>query len=345
MTDRNDDFYRQSPDAQMAGLQQLAQAALAHWPGRFTDLKAVKYRENAVFSVYRDDGLRFAVRIHRHGYHSQDALRSELNWMNALAAAGVGAPPVALSLAGRALSEVGHPAVPETRQIDLLQWLPGTPIGSAEDGLAVTGTAATALFEKVGALAAQVHDHSSSWSDVGTLVRHSWDEAGLIGAEPFWGQFWKMPGLTEAQVTLLWQARDQAEAELATFGKGSDRYGLIHADFVPENLLFDGENLNLIDFDDCGFGWHMFELATALFFLLHQPDYPALKTALMQGYRQVRALPAEHEALLPLFLFLRGTTYLGWMQTRPETETAQTMGPMMIEQTCLLAERYLAGRE
>lgn len=338
-----DPFYLQTPDAQIAALQQLAQAALAQWPGAFTRLTPVKYRENAVFSAYRDDGLRFAVRIHRHGYHSTAALRSELSWMKALADAGVGAPAATLSHSGEALVAITHPAVPEPRQVDLLLWLPGTPIGSADDGLVLTGAEAIAAMEKVGALAARVHNHANVWTDAGTMVRHAWDEDGLIGPEPFWGPFWKMPGLTDAQIVLLQQAREQAATDLAALGKHSDCYGLIHADFVPENMLFDGDRVNLIDFDDCGFGWHMFELATALFFLAHQRDYVELTRALLRGYRQLRALSPEHEAMLPLFLFLRGTTYLGWTQTRYETETAQTQGPMIIERTCALAERYLNG--
>ncbi|CAD7340162.1 MULTISPECIES: phosphotransferase enzyme family protein [unclassified Sphingobium] len=337
-----DTFYSRTPDEQIAALQLLAEAALKQWPGRFTRLTPVKYRENAVFSVFRDDGRRFAVRIHRHGYHSSDALRSELAWMRSLSDAGVGAPLSALSHGGDALVGITHPAVPEPRQVDFLEWLPGTPIGSADEGLALTGSDAIAAMEKVGALAARVHGHSRTWRGAGTMVRHAWDEHGLIGPEPFWGQFWNMPGLTPAQLTLLQQARERAAHDLAAFGKGSDRYGLIHADFVPENLLFDGERINLIDFDDCGFGWHMFELATALFFLEHQNDNAQLTHALLRGYRHEATLPREHEAMLPLFLFLRGTTYMGWTQTRYETETAQTQGPMIIERTCELADRYLA---
>ncbi|HWV13089.1 MAG TPA: phosphotransferase [Sphingobium sp.] len=336
-----DAFYSRAPDEQIAALQLLAEAALEQWPGRFNGLTPVKYRENAVFTVFRDDGRRFAVRIHRHGYHSSDALRSELAWMRSLSDVGVGAPLSALTRGGDALLAVAHPAVPEPRQVDLLEWLPGTPIGSADHGLALTGPDAIAAMEKVGALAARVHSHSRTWTGAGGMVRHAWEEEGLIGPEPFWGQFWKMPGLTPSQLALLQQARERAADHLAAFGKDSDRYGLIHADFVPENLLFDGDRINLIDFDDCGFGWHMFELATALFFLEHQSDYALLTQALLGGYRQERALPIEHEAMLPLFLFLRGTTYMGWTQTRYETETAQTQGPMIIERTCDLAERYL----
>lgn len=334
-------FYQLSPEAQVQALQRLAIEALARWPGRFTTVTPVKLRENAVFSAIRDDGRRFAVRIHRHGYHSHESLRSELVWMEALNAAGVSAPPVLRSLDGELLCEVACGAVPEPRQVDLLEWLPGEPIGSAEHGLFSSGPEAVMLAEQVGALAGRLHVQSSGWAGAARMARHAWDEAGLVGPEPLWGRFWNMPGLTDAQVQLLQRARARAGADLTSFGKGADRFGLIHADFVPENLLFDGARLSLIDFDDCGIGWHMFELATALFFTLEQDQYPDLKAALFRGYRQERPLPAAHEALLPLFLFLRSVTYLGWMQTRPETATAQEMAPLLVARACRCAEEYL----
>ena len=40
--------------------------------------------------------------------------------------------------------------------------------------------------------------------------------------------------------------------------------GLIHADMVHENILIDGSSLVIIDFDYCGFGYRLFDLATAL---------------------------------------------------------------------------------
>jgi Ser/Thr protein kinase RdoA (MazF antagonist) len=335
------DFAAPEPDAQLAVLQQLAEEALKHWPGQFSDLKLIKFRENAVFSAMRENGRRVAVRLHRHGYHTAQALRSELDWMRALVEAGIYAPPVIPDATGESLRKVTHSLVPEGRYVDLLEWLPGTPIGSAEDGVATDGDDVIALFEKVGALAGCVHNQSAGWEQAAGISRHHWDSDGLIGSKPFWGPFWTMPGLSAEQIDLIERACVRAALDLADFGQSPDRYSLIHADFVPENLLYDGQGVSLIDFDDCGFGWHMFELATALFFTLHQPNYEALRASLLRGYRQVRALPEAHEAHLPLFLFLRGTTYLGWIQTRSETQTAKEMAPMMIERVTLLARRYL----
>src|SRR5258708_24971555 len=117
---------------------------------------------------------------------------------------------------------------------------------------------------------------------------------------------------------------------------------MIHADFVPENLLRAESSLMLIDFDDAGFGWHMFELATALYFHLDTPHFEAIRAALLAGYQSVRPLSDAYVQQLPLFLLLRSITYLSWVHTRRETETARELMPMFVERTVELARQYLA---
>ena len=53
---------------------------------------------------------------------------------------------------------------------------------------------------------------------------------------------------------------------------------MIHADLVPENVLVDGDSIRLIDFDDAGFGWHHFEIATALISSSRQAHFDRFAT-------------------------------------------------------------------
>lgn len=336
-------FYDLSDAEQAERLTVLATAALEQWPGEYEQPELLKYRENAVFSVRRSDGERFALRVHRYDYHSDAALHSELSWMKQLGDLGVNVPPIIPAEDGRLFVSVSADSVPEARQVDMLGWLTGTPIGSAEHGLDVSGPAASELYREVGRLAARLHNETAAMVLPEGFTRHSWCDEGLLGDNPLWGRFWDLDLLTDDQRDLLDRARRRGLADLAAIGKSSDCFGLIHADFVPENLLKVNESLQLIDFDDAGFGWHMFELATALYFILDDPEYPQLRDALIEGYRSSRSLSEEQAATLPLFLFLRGTTYLGWVQTRSETETAKEMGPFFVERTCYLAKDYLAG--
>jgi Ser/Thr protein kinase RdoA (MazF antagonist) len=113
---------------------------------------------------------------------------------------------------------------------------------------------------------------------------------------------------------------------------------------VPENLLVEEASLRLIDFDDAGFGWHMFELATALYFCLDDPRLEAIRAALLAGYDSVKPLTPQDRQALPLFLALRGVTYLGWIHTRPHSQPALELAPLLIERACILARHYLQAR-
>lgn len=338
------DFYDLSEADQARCMGELAVAALERWGGNFRDVELVKYRENAVFSVFDETGRRFALRIHRHGYHSDEELLSEIQWMNALRADGLAVPEIIPAKDGAPFVIVSAPSIPEARQVDLLGWLDGSPVGATEDLPSSDNGELAGLYRAAGALAARVHNQSSAWSMPTSFTRHAWDEEGLLGENPFWGPFWELAKLDDADRLLIGKARAKASVELASIGKASQSYGLIHADFVPENLLKRGDQLMLIDFDDAGFGWHMFELATALYFHLDAPYYPSIRDALIAGYRSQRPLADEEWERLPLFLLLRSLTYLGWVHTRHETQTARELTPMLIERTRGLAKDYLQLR-
>lgn len=330
-------------EQQVACLRDLALEALRHWDGDFVGLELLKYRENAVFCATRSDGTRSALRVHRGGYHSEAALRSELTWMERLAADGIGVPSIIRTRAGEHLAEVRSAALAEPRYVDMLGWLSGSTLGSAEQGLGADGDV-QALFHQAGAVAARIHLNSAQWRQPNEFTRHAWDEEGLIGANPFWGRFWELDLLSPEQRALLQHAREEARLDLRRYGRTLGNFGMIHADLVPENLLLDGGQLRLIDFDDAGFGWHMFELATALYFCLGDPRLAQIQAALLAGYHSLKPLADADRAALPLFLALRGTTYLGWVHTRRNSQTARELAPMLIDRACTLAADYLAGR-
>jgi Ser/Thr protein kinase RdoA (MazF antagonist) len=334
-----DDFYQLDAETQAARMFDLATVALSRWHGEFRDLTLVKYRENAVFSVRDSHGARRALRVHRFGYHTDRELLSELQWMAGLATDGIEVPPAIAAADGSPFVIAALPSIPEPRQVDMLGWLDGAPIGNIEDERTADPVKLVPLYFAVGALAARLHQHSSKWQLPKHFSRHAWDEAGLIGNKPFWGEFRNLPSLGVETLGLLDTACARARSDLARIGKTPANYGLIHADLIPENLLFDGIRVAPIDFDDSGFGWHMFELATALYFYIDAPCYAELRDALRDGYRSIRPLEDWEWSRLPLFLLLRSLTYLGWVGTRHETETARELTPMFVERTSRL-ERY-----
>ena len=175
------------------------------------------------------------------------------------------------------------------------------------------------------------------------FTRHAWDAEGLAGEQPFWGRFWEIDAASGEQANILRKSRERVYADLGRLAKSPGTYSMIHADFAAENIMVENGDVRLIDFDDAGFGWHLFELVTALFFIQGEPYFDRAEQALIDGYRRHRQLTDEELEMLPLFFLARGTTYVGWVHTRSETETAKELTPMILELVCGLAEDYLSN--
>jgi Ser/Thr protein kinase RdoA (MazF antagonist) len=333
-------FYGSSTEVQVQQLEVLARAALIHWGFEDPALGLLKYRENAVFGARVGDA-RYAVRIHRPGYHSDAALTSELAWMEALSDAGIHTPPVVHTTDGRRFVVADVEGVPEPRQVDVLGWVDGEQIGTIEGDQAPTAQAVRENHYAAGRLSALIHNHSQSWTQPAGFVRHVMDGAGLIGEHGYLGNYRELGNLTPDQFITLDRAREVILAELSAFGQNPDRFGLVHGDFLPENLLRSDDDIRIIDFDDCGFGWHVMDMATSMFFLLGEPEYEPAFEGFVAGYRSERDLPEAHLAMLPTFLLARGMTYLAWIASRPETETAQELAPVLAVSVSELAAGYL----
>jgi len=200
-------------------------------------------------------------------------------------------------------------------------------------------------YQTIGKIAARLHNQATSWTIPDHFQRHKWDIEGLVGDQPLWGRYWELHLLSPAQKQLIIQARDLVKQEILALSDQVDmgqHYSLIHADFVPENLLVEHDKVRLLDFDDAGFGWHLFELATALYFIQNDSNFELAKKSLIDGYKTFRELPDHMLAKLPVFMMARGFTYLGWLHTRTDSKEGKELAPILIQLACQYAETFVA---
>jgi len=328
------DFYKLPVEKQIESVQKLAVSALTRYEiSDEATATLLAHRENTVFQIGdAASGRRFVLRVHRAGYHSDDAVRSELAWMIALNESGVFTPAVIAGKNGDRLQVVEHEEVPDPRQCDMLGWVEGAQPDPQN---------IVASYRMLGEINARIHQQAARWEPPPFFERHSWDEDGMLGDDPLWGRFRDLEKLTGNQIELFCKARDAARTRLIEFGKADDRYGLIHADLMPDNIMVSDGDVRVIDFDDCGFGWNLYDLATALLLHLGQDYYDAICGSWVEGYRTARELPDDHLEMLPTLLIARGLVALGWVHTRRETVLAQLATDMLIDGMNRLAEEYL----
>lgn len=278
--------------------------ALALWRG--TAARLVKNRENAVYAAVLPRGPA-ALRLHRRGYQSAAAIRSELIWAEGLAEAGLPVPRPVRSLNGDLVEEL-----PNGRLASAVEWVAGLPLGAAGRPLDGGPEDQTRMFHRIGALMADIHAATDTLTLPEGFIRPVWDANGLLGPDPLWGRFWANPALSETESALLHTAREVAAAHLATLTPGAD-CGLIHADLMRENILIDGGTIRLIDFDDSGFGFRLYDLGTLMLQNLDEPAYADLLAAATEGYASRRPVDAEQ---VPFFVLLRCLASCGWAVPR-----------------------------
>jgi Ser/Thr protein kinase RdoA (MazF antagonist) len=173
--------------------------------------------------------------------------------------------------------------------------------------------------------------------------RPAWDYEHSIGAGGHWGRWQDGLGIGREERRLLDRLDAAIAARLEAYGQGSDRFGLVHADIRLANLLVDGPYVRVIDFDDCGFAWFMYDFATTVSFMEDHPRVPELRDAWLEGYRSVAPLDAADEAELDTFVMLRRLLLVAWIGSHHTFATeAAELGAGFTAGTCELAERYLS---
>ncbi|MGB5556772.1 MAG: phosphotransferase [Paracoccaceae bacterium] len=279
--------------------------ALALWGGSDCAPRLISHRENAVYEVELPSG-RAALRLHRVGYRSAAEIRSELSWTEALVERGFVAPTPVRALDGSMVLGLGSGQL-----VSVISWMEGTPIGAV--GVPLVGSAEdqAALYHGVGGMLARLHNVTDALELREGFTRPRWDCAGLTGPGPLWGRYWEAPGLSGTEVALIVAARDRARARLAEFDAEAD-CGLIHADALRENVFRTGKGLALIDFDDSGFGYRMYDLASSVTQAVDDAAYPEIVDGLLDGYAAERPLAVAARDLFQMFAMLRAFSAVGW---------------------------------
>lgn len=316
-------------------LDALANDALNLWDipqGARTTLLNVA--ENLTYLVIKPDGGKAVLRLHRAGYHSKRAIECELAWLDALKQERViEVPGYFTGHDGAAVQWLKSADVPEGRYFVLFAFVEGQAPNEADD--------LTAGFEELGGLAAHCHNHVQHWHKPSDFERLTWDADAVFGVTPTWGDWRDAPEVNAQVSVVLERLETTLVARLASFGKTNDRYDLIHADMRLANLLVSPAGTRLIDFDDCGFGWFMYDFAAAISFIEDDPRVPTLKVAWLRGYRKMRALDVAQEAEIETMIMLRRMALLAWIGSHMDAPEPQALAPGFAATTARLAQRYL----
>lgn len=279
-----------------------AEQAAGHWGG--TLVRLLGARENEVYELSLGKA-RAALRLHRTAYQTAAAIRAEIDWCAALSAAGLPVPAPVATPGGERLVRLTT-----GRHASVTSWVAGAPMGA--DGVPFDQPVEVQidLHHRLGRLMAEIHD-STDANPPTPFPRPAKDVDGLTGEAPVWGRFWDHPAASTAEAATLRAARNFLRDQL--LARKDLNTGPIHADVLRENVLVHGQDVSLIDFDDCATGFRLYDLGTAMIQNEYEPARDALRDALVAGYATLR--PAD-AATVDLMTLARGCASVGWTMPR-----------------------------
>ena len=279
-----------------------AEEAASHWDG--TIVRLLGARENEVFELSLGH-TRAALRLHRTAYQTAAAIRAEIDWCAALSAAGLPVPAPVATPEGERLVRLTT-----GRHASVTSWIEGTPLGVMGEPLTQPVDVQIDLHHRLGRLMAEIHDCTDA-NPPARFPRPARDVDGLTGEAPVWGRFWEHPSANAEDAATLRAARIFLRDRL--LGGKDLNTGPIHADVLRENVLVHGRTVSLIDFDDCGTGFRLYDLGTAMLHNEYEPARDDLRDALVAGYATLRRADAGSVDLMTL---ARGCASVGWTMPR-----------------------------
>ncbi len=294
------EFKRATARAQVARLRPLALRALAEHGIRHERVKLLFHGENTTFRADGPDG-RFVVRVHRAGYQSTDAIRSELFFLAALKKAGsIRASVPHATASGEYLLRLDGANLDADRDVSVLHWTDGRHVADRSKG----------TFRKLGALTACLHNFAADWHLPPAFERSSGRIRDQLAGAPTVARLEDVPELSDALRAELCEAR---AASIAWADPLEERDGIfpVHTDLHFGNVIIQSGELCPIDFDDLAIAHPLADVAVSV--AVAKPEFRA---AYIAGYKLHREFPDAWVAAIPAFIAARQLLMVGWVSSR-----------------------------
>jgi len=264
------------------GTSPLADEIASRWSPDPGSVRFLRASANFVFT-FTASGKKYVLRFNHADERTREHVQAEVDYLQYLASAGMYVAKPIPSLSGNDVESVQtsygvfHAVVFEA--------LSGTQFEIDE--------LTSDMFRAWGRALAELHQASESYKTAGRLTWHD----HLVWAETM------LPIGEEAARNEL----ARLMTELGALPMNVSNFGLIHYDFELDNLVWSGDRLGMIDFDDSAYYWFVADIAFALRDLVdpnveHLDFNNASLLTFVDGYRMVRSVSREDIQRIPLFL-------------------------------------------
>lgn len=308
------DYRSLSDEQQVESLRAVAGAAVDRFGLDCVGMDLVAHAYNTTFAVDVADGSRYALRLNTNSRSTNENIVAQQTWQQAIASEADVLVPLPLTTPeGQWYVEVESETYGRPLTVTAASWLAGPDLTDLD----------VTVARELGRAMALLHQQSENWAlpADGALPRF---DTPLFGDQL---ELHADSGLSNDDWTVLDTAREKTETAFKRLYDGA-RVRPVHADLHAGNVKWDGARLAVFDFDDCGFGLPVLDLAISAFYL--RSGDPGPEDALRAGYAEVAPLPdvevADFEALVAARQLLLLNTLLTSATAELRRQSARYVG-------------------
>jgi Ser/Thr protein kinase RdoA (MazF antagonist) len=321
----NTGFFDQPQDVVIKQLEAFSFQILSSYPIDVKSVVSINYEYNATLKVETTDGQLFALRINTNSPRTPENLRAEIAFVRLLAEDGrVKVPHPIENREGDFYTSILHEVSGRMFHCVLYSWILGEELEEEpqdEQQLSALGAAMATMHLAVEGFELPEGSSLPTFDD------------------PLW---WTEDFLLSEKSFLDAEAKDLISQALAAIKSGVAKFyanrtpRVIHADMHGGNALWYEGSLSVIDFDDCGIGFPLQDLATALYYL----DTPEQDAAFRKGYESIAPVPQCSEKEMSMLFLQRRIVLLNYLYETSNLEH-RSMIPEYQEETLRRIRNYL----
>jgi Ser/Thr protein kinase RdoA (MazF antagonist) len=274
-------------EVEQGTLPAVAQDAARRWCGTGSKgcVDSLVYVRSSANHVFRflDEGKPRFLRLAHDTERRRAAIEAELDFIQHAAGAGLPVARPLPSARGALIEEVGGKG--QRYYAVVFAGLPGRELELDELD--------EARFRAWGRALALLHDASQTFSPHPARPRWRDEIRDALRTLP-------------PEETSVARVMTLGLAWLDTLAPDAWEYGLLHGDFELDNLIWEGEQVQVLDFDGASYGWYAVDLAAALqdVWLGDSTLRERRVTWFTEGYAAVRPLPSGLLRAMPRLLTL-----------------------------------------
>ncbi len=320
-------------DEQLTRLTTAAEAVMSQFGLDAAQITPLLYTHNAVFAVQAGE-QKYTLRLSRPGSRSDAGLRSELAWLEAISRETKLCVPRPLrTQSGEHLALTKVEGLDEPLRCTLLGWIEGAFIPPEQITPQQSG--------QLGQFLAELHRFNEVYQPGPNFERPRLDWEGLFGERSPYNPGDGARIFTPQQIVVFDAVAEKVRLTMAQLGETPASFGLIHADFIAKNILFQGDTVCAIDFDNGSYGYYLYDLAPSLLQWSDFAHYADLKAALWAGYNAIRPLPAAHQAHVETFVAARHVASCRWIASNLSNPKVRERAPQIIASRVEELRQYL----